>query len=115
MILGGTAALRWVANDVGWDFVHRQTEENYARLYGDLKGIPKVQMLSGPRQAGLITFAIDGVQPIDIVNRLREQYIFGRTIVVTQPHGVRLSIGMWNRESDLQRIAEVVSEIATRA
>ncbi len=114
VIMGGTAALRWITNDAGLDFVFQRTEENYTKLYDSLSGIPKVQMLSGPRQAGLISFAIDGIEPVDIVNQLREQFIFGRTIIVTQPQAVRLSIGMWNRESDLQRIAEVVSEIAAK-
>src|SRR5262249_52902290 len=60
VILGGTAALHWVANDVGWDFVYSRTEEHYARLYRDLQSISGVRMLSGPGQAGLMTFAIDG-------------------------------------------------------
>jgi L-cysteine/cystine lyase len=115
VIMGGTAALRWVAEEVGWDFVYSRTEENYAKLYGYLQGIPKVQMLSGPGQAGLMTFAIEGIAPLDVVNQLREQYIFSRTIIVTKPQAVRISIGMWNRESDLQRIAEVVSDIASKA
>jgi selenocysteine lyase/cysteine desulfurase len=115
VIAGGTAALQWIANDVGWDFVYSRTETNYATLYDSLVSIPKLQMLSGPRQSGLMTFAIDGLEPVDIVNKLREQYIFSRTIIVTRPQAVRLSIGMWNRESDLQRIAEVVGDLASRA
>ncbi len=115
VIMGATAALRWITDDVGLDFAFGQTEDNYAKLYNSLSSVAKVQMLSGPRQAGLITFAIDGVEPGDIVNQLRENFIFGRTIVVTQPHAVRLSIGMWNRGSDLQRIAEAVSQIAAKA
>jgi L-cysteine/cystine lyase len=115
VVQGGTAALRWVADEAGWDFVYSRTRENYATLYDSLVSIPKLQMLSGPRQAGLITFAIEGLEPIDVVNKLREQYIFSRTIIVTKPQAVRLSIGMWNRDSDLQRIAEVVSQIAAGA
>lgn len=112
VIAGGTAALRWIANEVGWDFVYSRTAELYATLHDSLVSIPKVRMLSGPRQAGLMTFAIEGLSPTDIVNQLREEYIFCRTIIVTNPHGVRLSLGMWNRDSDLERIAEVVSKIA---
>lgn len=113
-IMGGTAALRWLANDVGWEFVYARTKENYATLYGYLKATPNVRVLSGPGQAGLITFTIEGVKPTDIVNELREHYIFSRTIIVTNPQGVRLSIGVWNRDSDLVRIAEVVHGIAKR-
>jgi L-cysteine/cystine lyase len=115
VIMGGTAALRWMANDVGWDFVHGRTRENYAQLYSDMISIPNVRLLSGPRQAGLMTFAIEGIQPADMVARLRERLIFTRTIIVTNPPGVRLSIGMWNRSSDLDTIADVVSGIAKSA
>lgn len=114
-IAGGTAATRWIADEVGWDFVFSRTRENYATLYASLKSIPKVELLSGPGQAGLMTFAIEGMEPLDVVNRLKEQYIFSRTIIVTKPQAVRISIGMWNRDSDLQRIAEVVSSIAAKA
>jgi selenocysteine lyase/cysteine desulfurase len=62
-----------------------------------------------------MTFAIDGVEPLEIVNQLKEHYIFSRTIIVTNPQAVRISIGMWNRESDLQRIAEVIASIAAKA
>ena len=54
----------------------------------------------------------DGVEPAHVVAKLRESYIFGRTIVLTQPQGIRLSIGVWNRESDIERIAEAVNSIA---
>ena len=44
--------------------------------------------------------------------KLREHNIFTRTISVTEPVGVRLSIGFWNRESDLDAITEAVSALA---
>ncbi len=46
-----------------------------------------------------------------MVAKLRERNIFTRTISVTEPVGVRLSIGFWNRESDLDAITEAVSAL----
>lgn len=112
IIMGGTAAVRWLANDVGWDFVFSRTRENYAKLYGYMTGIPGVQVLSGPKQAGLLTFAIEGLEPVDIVAALQKRMIFTRTIIITKPQGVRLSVGVWNRDSDMETIAGVVNDIA---
>ena len=112
VIMGGTAALKWFAEDVGWPFVYERLGTLYNHLWHNLDAIENVQMLSQPGQSGLITFAVNGVAPTDVVARLRENYIFGRPIVVTKPHGIRLSVGVWNRESDIERIAEVVESIA---
>lgn len=112
VIMGGTAALRWFSESLGWDFVYERLRSLYGRLWNNLNSIEKVHLLSNQGQSGLITFWIDGVDPVDIVAQLREHYIFGRTIIVTQPHAVRLSIGAWNRESDIERISEVVHDIA---
>jgi selenocysteine lyase/cysteine desulfurase len=54
---------------------------------------------------------VQGVDPRDVVAKLRARNIFARTISVTEPVGVRLSIGFWNRESDLDAIAEAVSAL----
>ena len=112
VIMGGTAALRWLADDVGWDFVFERMTALYDRLWRDLEAIPGVSVLSPRGGSGLLTIAVDGMAPADVVARLRERNIFTRTIVVTKPHGVRLSIGAWNRESDLDIIAEAVDDLA---
>ena len=112
VIMGGTAALKWFSESLGWPFVFERLGALYNRLWHSLNSIENVQMISQLDQSGLITFAVDGVEPANVVAKLRESYIFGRTIVLTQPQGIRLSIGVWNRESDIERIAEVVNSIA---
>lgn len=115
VIMGGTAAVEWFTDEVGWDFVYKQSRENYNTLWETLKDVKKVHLLSRKDQNGLLTFAIEGMEPIDVVNKLREHNIFTRTIIVTKPQGIRLAIGCWNRESDLNRIAEVIESIAKNA
>ena len=112
VIMGGTAALRWLADEVGWPFVYDRMASLYDRLWRALDAIPGVRTLSPPGGSGLLTIAVDGVPPADVVARLRERNIFTRTITVTKPHGVRLSIGVWNRESDLDAIAKAVDVLA---
>ncbi|MDE2764909.1 MAG: aminotransferase class V-fold PLP-dependent enzyme, partial [Chloroflexota bacterium] len=112
VIMGGTAALRWLADEVGWPFVFERMTALYDRLWRDLGAIPGVRVLSPSGGSGLLTIAVEGMAPADVVAGLRERNIFTRTIVVTEPQGVRLSIGAWNRESDLDAIAEAVEALA---
>lgn len=60
----------------------------------------------------MLTFAVEGIAADDVLSRLAARKIFGRTITVTEPQGVRLSIGWWTREEDLAAIEEAVTEIA---
>ena len=75
-----------------------------------------MQVLSPPSDEGaLVTFAVDGVEPDDLLAKLAQRNVYGRTIVVTNPRGVRLSIGFWTREVDVEAIERAVREIAAEA
>ena len=112
VILGGTACLRWLGEKVGWQYVFERCRELYDRLCYRLSDIPGVTLISERGQSSLLTFSVQGVEPRDVVSKLRGRNIFTRTISVTEPVGVRLSIGFWNRESDLDAIADAVSALA---
>ncbi len=112
VILGGTACLRWLGEKVGWPYVFARCRELYNGLWDRLSDIPGVTLISERGQSSLLTFSLQGVEPRDVASKLRERNIFTRTISVTEPVGVRLSIGFWNRESDLDAIADAVSDVA---
>jgi L-cysteine/cystine lyase len=112
VILGGTACLRWLGEEVGWPYVFGRCRELYDGLWDRLSDISDVTLISERGQSSLLTFSVQGVEPREVVSKLRERNIFTRTISVTEPVGVRLSIGFWNRESDLDAIAEAVSALA---
>ncbi len=111
VILGGTACLRWLGEEVGWPYVFGRCRELYNGLWDRLSDILGVTLISERGQSSLLTFSVQGVDPRDVVAKLRERNIFTRTISVTEPVGVRLSIGFWYRESDLDAIAEAVSAL----
>jgi L-cysteine/cystine lyase len=112
VILGGTACLRWLGDEVGWSYVFGRCRELYNGLWDRLSDVSDVTLFSERDQSSLLTFSVQGVEPRDVVSKLRERNIFTRTISVTEPVGVRLSIGFWNRESDLDAIANAVSAVA---
>lgn len=111
VIMGGTAAVKWIREEVGLPYVFDRVKRLYGTLWRTLSGIDGVRVISQPSQSSLLTFAVDGVPVKEVVSRLRENYVFTRTISVTEPVGVRISVGFWNRESDLERIAETVRSI----
>ena len=97
---------------MGWPYVFGRCRELYNGLWDRLSDVSGVTLISERGQSSLLTFSVQGVDPRDVVAKLRERNIFTRTISVTEPVGVRLSIGFWNRESDLDAITEAVSALA---
>ncbi len=112
VISGGTAAVRWLTEEVGWSYIFERNRGLYWDLWGRLDEVKGVELISGREQNSLMTFAVEGVPPSEVVAKLRESYIFGRAIGVTEPEGVRLSVGFWNRWSDLEIIVEALESIA---
>ena len=112
VIDGGTACLEWIQEEVGLPNIFERSRKLYNDLWEMLDEINGVEMISKQHQRCLMTFFVEGVDPGEAVARLREKKVFTRTIVLTRPQGIRLSIGFWNRESDLEAISTAVKGIA---
>ena len=79
-----------------------------------LAEIPGVTVLSPPERrdsSGLVTFAVDGQEPVSVVERLWENH---RLVVrqVGYPAGVRASIHFFNTEQEIELLAGGVRELA---
>lgn len=114
-LVGGTAAVKWFDEKVGWDFVFERTCTLRTKMWDYLSDIKGVHIHS-PRVngGGLITFYIDGMEPQEIIDALKPRKIISRTIIVTEPPAVRISIGCWNRDSDLEAISRAIEELAKK-
>jgi selenocysteine lyase/cysteine desulfurase len=113
-IAGATAATMWI-HGIGMDVIADATASRRKEVRERLKAISRVRMISpSSEEGGLLTFAIDGMAPGDLLAELAQRNVFGRTIVVTKPHGVRLSIGFWTRDVDVDAIERAVHQIAAR-
>ena len=77
---------------------------------------PGVRLLSTTARAGssgLVTFAADGIQPEDIVERLwDEDSVVIRA--VHNPEGVRFSFAWFNTETEVDRITAAVGRLTAR-
>ncbi len=65
----------------------------------------RVEVITAPDQAGLVTFTSDG-DPDETAARLHAEGVMVRSVPGTP--WVRASTGWWNDESDLERLAGVV-------
>jgi L-cysteine/cystine lyase len=111
VIQGGTAATEWILDKVSIPFIVESTTELYKSLWDGLHDIDKVDLLSKRDQNSLLSFRVDGYKSKDVVDEFRKHYIFTRTVGVLDPPTVRIAIGFWNRESDIEKITEVVKSL----
>jgi selenocysteine lyase/cysteine desulfurase len=109
-VAGLAAALRWLAEDVGWELIHRRTALLAARARHRLAGIPGVRVITPDAHAGLVSFTVEGRRPEDVLAALLERGMVLRTI--PSPACVRLSAGFFQRDEDLDRLVEGVAEVA---
>lgn len=112
------------ALDIGLEAIDAEVSRLADRLRGLLEEIPGVQLRDiGKRKCGIITFTLDGAPAAEIETRFRENNIH---VSVTTPSGtlidarrrqlpdmVRASVHYFNCESELERCASLLKDIAS--
>jgi selenocysteine lyase/cysteine desulfurase len=111
VIEGGTAATKWIMNDVGVDWIIQHTTKLYANLWDSLSVMPNIEIVSGREQNSLMSLRVRNQEHTKIVEKLREYNIFTRTVGALEPPTIRLSIGFWNRSSDIEKISNVFGSL----
>lgn len=111
VIQGGTAATEWIMDEIGIPTIVERTTGLYQGLWDGLHDIVKVNLVSRRDQNSLLSFRVDGYESKQVVDKLRHHYIFTRTVGALEPPTVRIAIGFWNRESDIEKIVEVVKNL----
>ena len=111
VIVGGTAATKWIMDDVGVDWIIDYTSKLYSDLWDSLYEMPHIDMVSGMHQNSLMSFRVHDREPTEVVEKLREHNIFTRTLGALDPPMVRLSIGFWNRDTDIEKIAQILGTL----
>ena len=114
--LAGFAEGIAISEELGMAAIEQRTHALGDRLRAALASIPGVR-LTGPTApetaCGLVSIAIDGLEPSELAAQLWEQHhVVART--VNFPAAVRFSTAHFNDESDLARAAEAVEQAAKR-
>ena len=112
--VGLTESLRWLAVDVGWPWAFARVARLARLCHDQLAAVSGVTVLT-PRElmAGLVHFTVAGVSASEVAKRLAASNILVRRIPDNDV--VRASIGFYNTEEEIQRLAALLGAIATKS
>lgn len=110
LLAGWTASLEWL-NSLGWERVQEGTRVAAAACREALSDVPGVR-LDAPTDArsGLVAFSVPGRAPDEIAPALAERGVIVRPL--PEPGGLRASCGFFTNAGDIERLTEVLGELA---
>jgi L-cysteine/cystine lyase len=105
-----TTSLRWLRDEVGWPWIFERIAALGRVCYETLAAVPGVCLHTPPEaMAGLVHFTLEGIAPKDLTARLAERGILIRDLA--DPAVNRVSVGFYNTEEEVQRLAEALREL----
>lgn len=109
--VGFTESLRWLADEVGWPWAFARTARLARLCHERLAAVPGVTVHT-PREtmAALVHFIVAGTSSSEVAKRLAAENILVRRI--PDNDFVRASIGFYNTEEEIARLAQQVAIIA---
>lgn len=112
-IVGMARSLGWLSMYVGLDYVHRTGQARARAMADRLTRIDGVTVLTpADRMATLVTFRIDGWTPQAALDELGAR-VFAIARTIASLDAIRLSVGFFNTEEELERLAGAVELLAS--
>ena len=110
LLAGWTASLSWL-DSLGWERVQEGTRVAAAACREALAAVPGVR-LDAPLHAdsGLVAFSVPGRAPEEIAPALAARGVIVRPL--PEPGGLRASCGFFTNAGDIERLTEVLAELA---
>jgi L-cysteine/cystine lyase len=109
LLVGQKVSTEWIRDEIGLDWAYARISRlgRYAhKMLSGMKGVTVVT--PEDHLAGLVTFTVDGIEPIELKNRLlAEHNVTIRDVVkyINNPNALRLATGFYNTEDDLDRLS----------
>jgi L-cysteine/cystine lyase len=104
-------SIQWLTQDVGLSWIYQRIATLGQSCAEALSAIEGVTLFTPTEQmAGLIHFAVDGIAPKDMNTKLAAQGILVR--YTPSPLAVRVSLGFYNTEEEVERLVTAVRAIA---
>lgn len=111
-VVGMARAIGWLSMFVGLEYVHRRGPALARRAAEALAAIPGVEVLTPrERMATLVTFRIAGWSPQAALDELGAR-VFAIARTITLLDALRISVGFFNSEEELDRFVGAVRQLA---
>ena len=99
--------------EIGIDLIEQRNLDLAGIMKESLAETPGVRMISPLNRdssSGLVSFALEGISPVDAVSRLWERH---RIVVrpVTFPPGIRVSLHFFNTEEEVEQVVDAVRSL----
>ncbi len=107
-LAGMLASLRWLER-LGYAAIYERIQALTAHCRETLSATPGVTVYTPAAQAGLTSFNIDGVDPVQASARLGEMGVLIRS--VSNPDLLRASTSFYNDESDVEKLRRGIEEV----
>ncbi len=104
------ANLRWLSDDIGWDWIAERIANLSQYAYKSLKSLAGVTVITPKAgQSGLITFNLKGYDPARVATKLGQENITIRFL--PYPYALRVSTGFYNTEADVDRFIGALESV----
>ena len=104
------ASLRWIGEEIGWDWVYQRIATLGRYGYEALATLPGVTMMTPrDRMAGLVHFRVEGIAPPELTEKLGVSGILIRD--THDPDANRVSTGFYNTESEIDHLRDAIERI----
>jgi L-cysteine/cystine lyase len=111
-VVGMARSIGWLSMYVGLDWIHRRGAALARGAADRLAGIPGVEVITPPdRMATLVTFRIAGWPAATALDELGAR-VFAIARTIDHLDALRISVGFWATEAELERFADAVGLLA---
>jgi L-cysteine/cystine lyase len=111
-VVGMARSIGWLSMYVGLDWIHRRGQALARQAADRLAGIPGVEVVTqSERMATLVTFRIAGWPAATALDELGAR-VFAIARTINHLDALRISVGFWATEAELERFAEAVELLA---
>ncbi len=115
LLVGQKVSTEWIRDEVGLDWAYTRIKRlgEYAhKMLSAIKGITAIT--PEEHMAGLVAFTMDGIEPVELKNRLLAEH--GVTIrdvnkYINNPNALRVATGFYNTKEDLDRLGAGIKAI----
>lgn len=109
LVYGWRASLQLLEENIGWDWIFSRSQGLFSSLKQALETLPSIQILTPTHtRTNLLTLTWSGLNAKTLSHQLETQGIVVRDIPHDHTQRLRISVGFFNHETDIQNLVETL-------